>query len=154
MQAGFGRTGKKFGFEHYGVNPDMICCGKGMGSGFPLAGLIGSNKVFDNQNLTGMSSTHSANPISCAAGLATIKEIQNQNLVKNSRDMGKLLNNGLKQIKNDYPNLISGTYGKGLIASIIFKKFQNKTPKKLADQVSLECLKRGLLVCNTGREFN
>ena len=152
MQAGFGRTGKKFGFEHYNVNPDMICCGKGMGSGFPLAGLIGSNKVFGNRNLTGMSSTHSANPISCAAGLATIKEIQNQNLIKNSHDMGKLLNNGLKQIKNNYPNLISGTYGKGLIASLIFKNFQKKTTKKLADQVSLECLKRGLLVCNTGRE--
>ena len=41
MQAGFGRTGKRFGFEHYGVKPDLICVGKGMGSGFPLAGVIG-----------------------------------------------------------------------------------------------------------------
>ena len=64
MQSGFARTGKKFGYHHYDVNPDMICCGKGMGAGFSLSGVIGSNKVFQNKNIKGLSSTHSANPIS------------------------------------------------------------------------------------------
>ena len=152
MQAGFGRTGKKFGFEHYGVQPDMICCGKGMGSGFPLSGLIGSNKVFNNKNLTGMSSTHSANPVACAAGLATIKIIKKQNLIKNSFVKGKILKNGLNNLQNKFPKLISGTYGNGLIASIIFKHYKHVPSKNLADQVSQKCLKEGLLVCNTGRE--
>ena len=49
MQSGFARTGKKFGFEHYNVKPDMICCGKGMGSGFPLSGVIASKKIFSNK---------------------------------------------------------------------------------------------------------
>ena len=57
MQSGFARTGKKFGYHHYDVNPDMICCGKGMGAGFSLSGVIGSNKVFQNKNIKGLSST-------------------------------------------------------------------------------------------------
>ena len=82
MQSGFSRTGKKFGFEHYGVKPDMICCGKGMGSGFSLSGVIASNQIFNNKNITGLSSTHSSNPISCAAGIATIDIIEKENLLK------------------------------------------------------------------------
>lgn len=152
MQAGFGRTGKNFGFEHYGVNPDMICCGKGMGSGLPLSGLIGSNKVFNNKHLSGMSSTHSANPISCAAGLATIRTIKAKKLVRNSHNMGKVLKSELNLLKSNFPQLISGTYGKGLIASLIFQKYRKLSPKELANKVSLKCLNKGLLVCNTGRE--
>lgn len=152
MQAGFGRTGKKFGFEHYDVKPDMICCGKGMGSGFPLSGLIGSRKIFDNKNVLGMSSTHSANPVSCAAGLATIKILKKNNLIKNSEQLGQILKNKLTLIKKDFPNLISGNYGEGLIAALIFKKQKKFSGRDLADKVSLNCLKNGLLVCNTGRE--
>ena len=47
MQSGFGRTGKKFGYEHYGVEPDLICCGKGMGGGVPISGVIGKSKIMD-----------------------------------------------------------------------------------------------------------
>ena len=73
MQSGFCRTGKNFGFEHYNVNPDLICCGKGMGSGFPISGVITSKKVMENKYVSGLRSTHSANPLSCEAGLATIQ---------------------------------------------------------------------------------
>ena len=89
MQSGFGRTGKKFGFEHYNVSPDLICCGKGMGSGFPLSGVITSKKVMDNKLVSGLSSTHSSNALVCAAGLTTLNEIKNKNLVKKSAKLGK-----------------------------------------------------------------
>ena len=59
MQAGFARTGHKFGFEYYNVKPDLICCGKGMGGGFPLSGLIGRKKLLDLPGVGDMSSTHS-----------------------------------------------------------------------------------------------
>ena len=64
MQAGFGRTGLNFGFEHYKVDPDMICCGKGMGGGIPLSGVLGKKKIMDLPNIGDMSSTNSGNPLS------------------------------------------------------------------------------------------
>ena len=153
MQSGFARTGKKFGYHHYDVNPDMICCGKGMGAGFSLSGVIGSNKVFQNKNIKGLSSTHSANPISCAAGLATIEEIEKLSLVKNSKLQGNLLHKNLTLMKKKFNQIIFDCLGKGLIASVIFKKYNKFSGKEIADKVSLKCLKKGLLVCNTGREF-
>ncbi len=152
MQSGFARTGKKFGFQHYDVNPDMICCGKGMGAGFSLSGVIGSNKIFQNKNIRGLSSTHSANPISCAAGLATIEEIEKLSLVKNSKSQGKLLHKSLTFMKKKFNQIISDCFGKGLIASVIFKKYNKFSAREIADKVSFKCLKKGLLVCNTGRE--
>ena len=94
MQAGFGRTGKNFGFQHYNVKPDLICCGKGMGSGFPISGVFGSKKILDLPAPGSMSSTNSANPLACAAGIATLKEFKNKNIVKNSEIIGKLFHVG------------------------------------------------------------
>ena len=152
MQSGFGRTGKKFGFENYDVQPDLICCGKGMGSGFAIAGVIASKSVIDNPLVSGMCSTHSANPISCAAGLATIEIINKFKLVKRANNLGKYLHKNLRQIKHNSKSIIEETLGKGLIASIIFKNKNKLSGKDLADFVSQNCLDNGLLVCNTGRE--
>jgi len=76
MQAGFGRTGKNFGFQHYDIIPDLVCCGKGMGGGVALSGVIGKKKIMDLPEVGNMSSTNSANPIACNAGLAVIEEIE------------------------------------------------------------------------------
>ncbi len=152
MQSGFARTGKKFGFQHYNVNPDIICCGKGMGAGFSLSGVIGSTKLFDNKKIRGLSSTHSANPISCAAGLATIEEINRLKLVDNSRKQGIVLHKNLSSLKNKFSEIILDCLGSVLIGSIIFKNFRGKTGTHIANKVSLKCLDKGLLVCNTNRE--
>ena len=152
MQSGFGRTGKKFGFEHYNVSPDLICCGKGMGSGFPLSGVITSKKVMDNKLVSGLSSTHSSNALVCAAGLTTLNEIKNKNLVKKSAELGKFFHIELNKLRKKFDKIIFQTLGKGLIASIIFKNKKNITATEIANYVSKECLLSGLLVCNTGRE--
>ena len=152
MQSGFGRTGKKFGFEHYNVKPDLICCGKGMGSGFPLAGVIASKKVIDNKIVSGLSSTHSSNSLVCAAGIATLDELNRKGIIKKTQLLGKYFHKELKNLKTKYKNVVFETLGMGLIASIIFKNKKNITGKKLADFVSKDCLSNGLLVCNTGRE--
>ena len=89
MQAGFARTGKAFGFQHYDVVPDLICCGKGMGNGYPLSGVIGKGDIMDLPEVGNMSSTHSANPMACAVGLAVIEEIESGNLIEESNRKGK-----------------------------------------------------------------
>ena len=78
MQAGFARTGYNFGYEYYGIKPDIICCGKGMGGGVALSGVIGKKNILDLPEVGNMSSTNSANPIACSAGLAVLEEIKSR----------------------------------------------------------------------------
>ena len=150
MQAGFGRTGKNFGFEHYKVKPDIICCGKGMGGGIAVSGVVGKKKIMDLPGVGNMSSTNSANPIACSAGIAVIEEIQKKKLTLKSKNKGIFLHKGLNNIKKKFPNLFD-VYGKGLIASMIFDKKILNINHKLKLLVE-DSMKNGLLLCYTGRE--
>jgi len=152
MQAGFGRTGKKFGFEHYDVSPDLFACGKGMGGGVSLSGVIGRSEIMDLPEVGNMSSTHSANPLVCAAGLAVLKEIESKNLVAETARKGEILKGLLNNLKTSYPNVINNFYGEGLIASLIFSDYENQSKSLLASKVSQKCMEKGLLVVHTGRE--
>ena len=150
MQAGFSRTGKNFGFQHYNITPDLICCGKGMGGGVPLAGVIGRKEIMDLPEVGNMSSTNSANPISCSAGLAVIEEIQKKKLTLQAKNKGKILHYELKKIAKSNKNLFD-VYGKGLIAALVFEKKIPKIEIKLKYLVE-RCINDGLLLVYTGRE--
>ena len=152
MQAGFARTGKKFGFEHYEVSPDLFACGKGMGGGVSLSGVIGRSEIMDLPEVGNMSSTHSANPLVCAAGLAVLKEIESKNIVSETARKGEILKKSLKNLKNMFPEIINNNYGEGLIASVIFNDFNKISKSELASQISEKCMQKGLLVVHTGRE--
>jgi 4-aminobutyrate aminotransferase / (S)-3-amino-2-methylpropionate transaminase / 5-aminovalerate transaminase len=153
MQAGFARTGKAFGFQHYNVEPDLICCGKGMGNGYPLSGVIGKNEIMDLPEIGNMSSTHSANPMACAAGLAVIEEIESQNLIKESERKGLLLKEKLNTLKEHSNGKISHILGEGLITAILFQDSETGQPDGLtASLVAEKCYEKGLLVVHTGRE--
>ena len=97
-----------------------------------------------------MSSTNSANPIACSAGLAVLEEIQNKKLTDKARVNGQLMHNELLRIKKKHPNLFN-VYGKGLIAAIVFNKSQKNINTKLKILVE-KCIKDGLLLVYTGRE--
>ena len=150
MQSGFGRTGKNFGFQHYGIIPDLICCGKGMGGGVALSGVVGKKNIMDLPEVGNMSSTNSANPLVCSAGLAVLEEIQDKKLTDKAKINGQLMHKKLLAIKKKHPNLFN-VYGKGLIAAIIFNKSEKNINKKLKLLVE-KCMKDGLLLVYTGRE--
>ena len=153
MQSGFGRTGMNFGYQHYGVKPDLLCCGKGMASGFSLSAVIGSAEVMDLPEVGNMSSTHSANPIVCAAGLATLEEIQRLDLVRETERQGKIFFEKLNELKEKYPDRISWVLGNGLIAALIFKIPGIQKPDTVFPSlVSEKAMQKGLLVVHTGRE--
>ena len=152
MQAGFARTGRNFGYEHYEVVPDLICVGKGMGGGVPLSGVIGRGEIMDLPEVGNMSSTHSANPMVCAAGLAVLNEIKNHSLVFESEKNGEILLHELEKIKSKYPKIISYIFSKGMIAAILFQNEKEKPDNEFASKVAERCMQKGLLVVHTGRE--
>jgi 4-aminobutyrate aminotransferase-like enzyme len=153
MQSGFGRTGKAFGFEHYGVSPDLICCGKGMGGGVPLSGVIGRAEIMDLPDVGNMSSTHSANPLVCAAGLAVIEELEERNLIVEAARKGELLFEALHKLQARFPDRISNLLGKGLIAAVLFKHPKTgEADGPFTSAVAELCMQKGLLVVHTGRE--
>jgi 4-aminobutyrate aminotransferase-like enzyme len=152
MQAGFARTGKKFGFEHYEVSPDLFACGKGMGGGVSLSGVIGKSEIMDLPEVGNMSSTHSANPLVCAAGLAVLEEIDSKNMVAETARKGVILKNLLESLKFKFSDVVNNYYGEGLIAAVIFNDFNNVSKNEFASKVSEKCMQKGLLIVHTGRE--
>lgn len=148
MQAGFGRTGMLFGYMHYDVEPDLVCCGKGASSSLPLSFVLGRTELLDLPDVGSMSSTHSANPMVCAAGKANLEVLLNDGLIDNSRVLGHLFINILNIIKNEFPEHISLICGKGLLAAMHFKK----PLSDLCTQICETLMQRGLLVVCTGRE--
>ena len=150
MQSGFARTGYSFGYKYYNIIPDLICCGKGMGGGIALSGVIGKKKIMDLPEVGNMSSTNSANPIACNAGLAVLEEIKIKKLIKNTKIKGKILLKALNEIKDNNPHSIEKINGEGLIAAIIFKK--NKNIKLKLRELVEKCMSEGLLIVYTGRE--
>ena len=89
IQSGFGRTGKLFAYEHYDVEADLVCCGKGISSGLPLSAVLGRTELIDVD--PSLNSTHGGNPICCAATLASLEVLEDENLIHESARKGLLL---------------------------------------------------------------
>lgn len=135
IQGGFGRTGTLFGYEHYGLKPDLVCIGKGMGNGFPMSGLLGPSKLIDHPAME-LSSTNGGNPLACAAGLAVIRYMKRENIIARSCELGKKFHSWLA----DFPVPVQG---RGMVAALIFDDIDT------ADKVVVEACKRGVLVVHT-----
>jgi 4-aminobutyrate aminotransferase-like enzyme len=146
VQAGFGRTGKFWAFEHYGVVPDLICCGKGITSSLPLSAVIGRPEVLDQFPPGSMTSTHTGNPVCVAAALASIKKILDQNLTGNAAKLEKPLLDGLKKIQQRHPEAVGYYTARGLVAGLQMVQPGKKQPNHdLAHAVIEKCYQKGLL---------
>lgn len=146
IQGGFGRTGKLFVYEHYDTEPDLVCVGKALSGSLPLSGVLGRREIMDIPEAGSMSSTHSANPLCCAAGLANLEELETKNLVLEAERKGKLLHTRLQELKEKFPQHISYVFGKGLLAALITRDAE------LAARVCERAMRKGLLVIYTGKE--
>lgn len=125
IQAGFGRTGKFWAFEHFGIVPDILVCAKGMGGGMPIGAFIANKEVmevFKNNPLLGHITTFGGHPVSAAASLATIKVIQEENLLDQVEVKAELFKKLLKHPK------IKGIRNKGLMMAVEFESFDVLKP--------------------------
>jgi len=146
VQAGFGRCGTFWGFEHYGVVPDLITCGKGITSSLPLGAVLGRREIMDQYDPGSMTSTHSGNPVCCRAALASIETIVNDNLVENARRMEAVLMPGLCAIQKRHPQVVGCVHGKGLVAGLQMVRPGTKDPDPdLAHRIVEKSFQKGLL---------
>jgi 4-aminobutyrate aminotransferase-like enzyme len=146
VQAGFGRTGTMWGFEHYGIVPDLALFGKGISSSLPLAAVAGSAEIMDSQPIGAMTSTHTGNPVCCAAALASIDLVVNEKLAANACQMGNVLHRRLREIQSRFPK-IGVVQGRGLVAGLACVKDGPTTPDAdLAWEIVRHCFERGVLM--------
>jgi len=146
VQAGFGRTGTLWGFEHYGIVPDLALFGKGISSSLPIAAVAGRPDVMDLHPAGSMTSTHTGNPVCCAAALASIDLVIRENLAENSRRLGRLLHDSLRSLADRFPQ-IGCIAGKGLVAGVACVAPGTKEPDgDLAWAVVERCIEKGVLM--------
>ncbi len=147
VQAGFGRCGTIWGFELYDVVPDLFCIGKGISSSLPISAVIGAEDVMDLFGPNEMTSTHSGNPVCCAAALASIEVIEEEKLVENAAKAGLVLQKNLQEIKSEFSEAIGFAPGAGLVAGLLMVKKGSKEPDyELAWNVVNLCFQKGLLM--------
>ncbi len=146
VQAGFGRTGTLFGFEHYGVVPDLACFGKGISSSLPLAAVAGRAELMDQYPPGSMTSTHTGNPLCVAAALANLEVIVKEELAGNAARVGGVLHDQLRTVTRDFPE-VGTVHGRGLVAGLPMVKPGTKDPDAdLAWEIIQRCFEKGLLM--------
>ncbi len=149
VQSGFGRTGKMFAIEHWGVEPDMIAMAKGMASGMPLGAMVARTRVMDW--VPGShGSTFCGNPISCAASLATI-DLLEHGLMDNAARVGAYMMDRLLEMQQRY-EIIGDVRGRGLMlaAELVQDRQTKERASELRNRIVKACYYRGLLILGCG----
>jgi acetylornithine/N-succinyldiaminopimelate aminotransferase len=118
IQSGMGRTGKLFSFEHYGIVPDLAVIAKAIGGGLPLGVLLAGNRFCDYLTFGEHGSTFGGNPVSCAAGLASVRQINKPAFLESVIKKGGSLNDRLNGLKQKYPEKIGRISGLGLMIGV------------------------------------
>lgn len=144
VQTGFGRTGRMFGVDHEGVLPDLMPLAKSLGGGImPLGCCMGTEEVWTNvysHNPMAHTSTFGGNALACAAGLAMLDFMEEEQLVSRSKVMGDLLLTGMQAMQSRHSDLIGEVRGRGLMVGVEF------TMDEVGELTVAQMLKRGLCV--------
>ncbi len=149
VQSGMGRTGKMFATEHYGVEPDIMCIAKALGSGLPIGVCVARADIMD-WHKGAHASTFGGNPVCIASALKTIELLEN-GLVENARVVGDYLKEGLNKLSEKY-DCIGEVRGLGLMLGVEFveSKATMKAAPELRDKIEMACFNRGLIILGCG----
>jgi 4-aminobutyrate aminotransferase len=153
VQSGFGRTGKWFAFQHFGVEPDIVVMAKGLASGFPLSAIAARAELMQHSPTGSQGGTYGGNAVSCAAGVATLGVLRDEGLIENSAKMGARLVEQLKGLQERYPG-IGEVRGLGLMVGVEFTTADGEPDKATAKAVMEACLDQGLVLLTCGTYGN
>ena len=154
VQSGFGRTGKWFALEHFGVTPDIITAAKGIASGMPLSAVFSRTEIMKKVETGSIGGTYGGNAIACAAGVATIRAMREDGMLENAAERGIQLMTGLHKLQEEYPQ-IGDVRGKGLMVGteFIVDGTQAKA-KPLVKEIINKAESKGLLLLSCGTYDN
>jgi acetylornithine/LysW-gamma-L-lysine aminotransferase len=144
IQAGLGRTGRLWACEHWNTAPDILCLAKGIAGGVPMGATLVRPDILASMSKGEHSSTFGGNPLSCAAGIATLQALTQDGLIENSENMGKLFREGLEKLKEKH-TIIREIRGKGLMIGVELK-FEVK-------DILMNLMKEGILMLYSGRNI-
>jgi 4-aminobutyrate aminotransferase-like enzyme len=155
VQTGFGRTGKWFGIEHYGVQADVITMAKALGGGLPIGAVMARAEVADSFPGPDFS-TFGGNPVSCRAALAGIEVIEEEKLMDNAREVGRFMKDGLSRLSDEHP-ILDDVQGEGLMigAEVVSdKKTRAPAGNEVLTTILDEALKENVLIGRGGFSYN
>jgi 4-aminobutyrate aminotransferase len=154
VQSGFGRTGKWFALEHFGVVPDIITAAKGLASGMPLSAVISRTDIMKKLDVGSIGGTYGGNAVACAAGVATIRAMRDEKMLENAAEKGIQLMMGLRKFQEEYPE-IGDVRGRGLMVGteFIIDGSQAKA-KQLVKDIIHSAEEKGMLLLSCGTYDN
>lgn len=146
VQSGFGRTGKMFAIEHWGVRPDILVMAKGIANGFPLSAIASRKELMDMQPPGSMGGTYAGNAVSCAAGVAVAKAFQDEQILRNVNARGAELKAMLHSSSQraDTAKVIHDVRGLGLMLAL-----ECRPGHGYASKIQAKCMEKDLLVLTT-----
>jgi 4-aminobutyrate aminotransferase/(S)-3-amino-2-methylpropionate transaminase len=155
VQTGFGRTGRMFAMEHFGVEPDLLTVAKSIAAGLPLSGVVGKAEIMDAPVEGGVGGTYVGNPVAQAAALAVLDVFEDEQLVERSRRIGDAIHGRMLAWQERFP-AIGDVRGLGAMLAIeLVEDRATKAPAPgLATQITAEAANRGLLLLKAGVHGN
>jgi 4-aminobutyrate aminotransferase len=153
VQSGFGRTGKWFAQEHFGVVPDIMTVAKGIASGMPISGVFSRLELMKKWQVGSHGGTFGGNAVACAAGVATIRVMRDEDMPGNAVMRGIQLVTGLRKLQEEYP-VIGDVRGLGLMIGTEFTTKGKPADKALIKGIVHACEERGLLLLTCGMYDN
>ncbi|SDX71687.1 4-aminobutyrate aminotransferase [Amycolatopsis xylanica] len=153
VQAGFGRTGKFWGHDHFDVRPDVVLIAKGLASGFPLSGIAASQELMSKAWPGSQGGTYGGNAVSCAAAIATLDVIRDEGLVENAAERGRQLLEGARLIAGKTTG-IGDVRGLGLLVGSEFVTADGEPDTAAAAAAQKAAGERGLLLLTCGAYSN
>ncbi len=148
VQAGFGRTGKLFGYEYYGVDVDIICCGKAVSGALPLSAVLSRTEILDVDG--SLNSTHGGSPLPCASALANLKYIEKHNLVAEAKRKEAILRKKFEELQSRFPDRIKAIHGMGLaFAAVVVLPGTKNLDIELVDRIIERAFEKGVMSIRT-----
>jgi 4-aminobutyrate aminotransferase/(S)-3-amino-2-methylpropionate transaminase len=156
IQSGFARTGKMFASEHAGIEPDLIAMGKGIAGGFPLAGVVGKAEIMDAPLPGGLGGTYGGSPIGCAAALAVLAVIEEEQLCERAMHVGERIVSRLRSLQSRFPGIVGDVRNLGAMIAmeLVHDGDANQPAPELAAAVVAEAAHHGLILLSCGTRGN
>ena len=154
IQTGFGRTGRMFAYEHYGIEPDLVALAKSLGGGLPLSAVVGKAAIMDAPTVGGLGGTYAGNPVACAAALAVLDIFDDERVLDQAARQAETTRAALGTLQARHPQ-VGDVRGLGAMQAMEIVHPADRTPDSTSAQRIVELARpRGLLLLKSGTYKN